>query len=826
MPRFGMLLSLVLFAGSFASLATRPAPAAVKEFPYEAIIEADEAYVRCGPGKNFYTTLKLTRGQHVTVRRHDPGGWFMIDPPVGSFSLIRVEDVVQEGNVATVKRLEQGQACVRIGSSLDPTAESIFQRKLSSGERAEILGEVIVSRKDRQVPMFRITPPRGEFRWIEGSDVAPLDPQIKQQQESDPFSTPPQAHVTRPATNNPTPTTTNQTPTNNHPPTTVSSIATSSISTSPQPATRPATQPTASKNGSASTSHAKAGNASNQVVIQPANFDPRTRLDQIDGQFREMIQKEPPTWNLGQIEQAYLELRRHPAAAGVAGQVDLRFSALAHYKQVKSQYDDYYRLVSATSRRDAELAAVENSLAPQNSRPAIGPNGQGGWPSTTSGTTDPATNATYQTPVPASNPTVPMNVPNYSQQGSPGSPALGQPNFLPPNAGTLNASNLNPGNLNPGLANGAQMPSQPSFTPAGVNPQSVNPQFGNPKPPTGISTNWQAQNGATLGAPIAMPLENKGDVNSTPNLARSDSASPPNAAPAPSNAVITTDSPHRHTAQSGNVPTEPASDLGIQSFAGEIGPGQSAPAQPGNRTHTSQFAPEGTGQPQVPATSPSSAPVTLQTPLNISPAPAPGQSGAPPMVSSSGPMQLEPTGQPSPEYGADHHSGGAPPFAAQQPGLTQPQNQQPTGQQSTSQQPPMTQPSLPQPALAQPPAQQFASPPSYGQQPNFQLDTQPNATAPGGGAMPPMAPPRQIRPPSSPPLDGAGVVQRAASTFQNGPRHVLLAPNGRILAYRGVNLDAYVGREMGVMGARAFHPQLQTDLIIVRGIVPVRLVHQ
>src|SRR5580704_469915 len=197
MPRFGMTLSLLLLGGGFASMATRPAPAAVKEFPYEAIIEADEAYVRCGPGKNFYPTMKLTRGQHITVRRHDPGGWFMIDPPSGSFSLIRMEDVVQEGNIATVKRLDVGQASVRIGSALDPTADSIFQRKLSSGERAEILGEVIIPRKDRQVPMFRIRPPRGEFRWIEGSDLAPLDPEIKQQQARDPFSTPPRSQEAR-----------------------------------------------------------------------------------------------------------------------------------------------------------------------------------------------------------------------------------------------------------------------------------------------------------------------------------------------------------------------------------------------------------------------------------------------------------------------------------------------------------------------------------------------------------------------------------------------------------------------------------------------------
>jgi hypothetical protein len=79
-------------------------------------------------------------------------------------------------------------------------------------------------------------------------------------------------------------------------------------------------------------------------------------------------------------------------------------------------------------------------------------------------------------------------------------------------------------------------------------------------------------------------------------------------------------------------------------------------------------------------------------------------------------------------------------------------------------------------------------------------------------------------------LDGAGIIQRAAATFPNGPRHVLLAPNGRILAYlqpeNGINLDAYVGRQMGIMGVRTYRSELQADLIIVRGMIPVRLVQQ
>jgi hypothetical protein len=151
----------------------------------------------------------------------------------------------------------------------------------------------------------------------------------------------------------------------------------------------------------------------------------------------------------------------------------------------------------------------------------------------------------------------------------------------------------------------------------------------------------------------------------------------------------------------------------------------------------------------------------------------------------------------------------AQPFAAQQREMPQPMPQQ-TPQPMPSQ----------QPAIPQAMAPQGGTPQNAVPQGGFP----PNGMNAG---TPPLAAPRQIRPPGSPPLDGAGIVQRAATTSPNGPRHVLLAPNGRILAYlqgdRGVNLDAFVGRSMGIMGARAYQPDLQTDLIVVHGMVPVRL---
>jgi len=76
-------------------------------------------------------------------------------------------------------------------------------------------------------------------------------------------------------------------------------------------------------------------------------------------------------------------------------------------------------------------------------------------------------------------------------------------------------------------------------------------------------------------------------------------------------------------------------------------------------------------------------------------------------------------------------------------------------------------------------------------------------------------------------FDGAGIVQRSATTYAGAPRHVLLAPNGRILAYllptQGMNLDQFVGKSVGVVGKRSYQANLQTDFILVRSLVPVQL---
>ncbi len=482
-------------------------------FPYQASVQAPEAIVRCGPGKNYYPTSKLSRGDRVTVRRHDPDGWIMIEPPPGSFSLIRADDVQVAGNSGTVKRLDQGQAMVRVGSALDPTEDSIFQRRLFSGERVEILGDVLIPRTDKTVLMLKIRPPRGEYRWIEQSALsAPGAP--RQQEPGD------------------------------------GPIAKDDAS-GPRPAAAPAT---------AAIGRAQA----------PPTFDANDTLEQIDRQFRDMVRQSPQTWNLGQIDRAYRELDAQTGSAAVRSQIQMRYSALQHYVQMKSQYDISARLAAETSRRDADVAAAQGALGPQNTRRPIG--------------------------------------------------------------------GLDTGALGPHRAPG--LPMMPTMN------LPLGPSAGNgPAPGGGVAPGGAADSGATA---------------------------------------------------------QPGTNLPDQEGA------QAAPRDP--------FA-------------------------------------------TAGPTRI-------------------------------------------------------------------SSPDNWG---SGNASTSPRATpGPANAQFPATAPPKRIRPPGGPELDGAGYVQRAATPIPGGAQHVLLDSTGRILAYllpdRGVSLDGVLGRPMGIIGPRSYRADLQTDLIIVRQMIPVRII--
>ncbi len=154
-------LVVLLVVGAITATA-----AAEQPFPYTAYVTADEVYVRSGPGENYYATDKLKVGAAVEVYRHDPGGWYAIRPPKGSFSWVSSRHLRPEGNnLATVT---DERVASRVGSRYSDVRD-IIQVRLHKGETVEIL-EPRRGKGDSPT-WYKIAPPAGEFRWVSGRYV-------------------------------------------------------------------------------------------------------------------------------------------------------------------------------------------------------------------------------------------------------------------------------------------------------------------------------------------------------------------------------------------------------------------------------------------------------------------------------------------------------------------------------------------------------------------------------------------------------------------------------------------------------------------------------
>jgi len=139
-------------------------------FPYKAYITADNVYVRSGPGENYYPTDKLKAGTEVEVYRHDPGGWFAIRPPKGSFSWVSSRHLqLDRANLATVT---DDRVAARVGSRMNDTRD-VIQVRLHKGEVVEVLEPRRngPAGDNGSTAWYKIAPPAGEFRWVSGRFV-------------------------------------------------------------------------------------------------------------------------------------------------------------------------------------------------------------------------------------------------------------------------------------------------------------------------------------------------------------------------------------------------------------------------------------------------------------------------------------------------------------------------------------------------------------------------------------------------------------------------------------------------------------------------------
>ena len=145
----------------------RPAVAA-EQFPYTAYANSDDVYIRSGPGKNYYPTEKLRKGEAVEIYRHDPGGWYAIRPPQGSFCWVPADALKPKGDhLATV---EKDRTMCFVGTRFS-NAHDVHQVRLDKGEEVEILDIKQVGDGPNAQSWCQIAPPSGEFRWVFGKFV-------------------------------------------------------------------------------------------------------------------------------------------------------------------------------------------------------------------------------------------------------------------------------------------------------------------------------------------------------------------------------------------------------------------------------------------------------------------------------------------------------------------------------------------------------------------------------------------------------------------------------------------------------------------------------
>ncbi len=319
------------------------AQAASQKFPYKAIVAADETYVRSGYDERFYPTMKLKRGDVVVVNRHDLGGQFRIDPPEGSFSWIRSDYVRVSPTSPGEGTVTENDVVVRVGSVFGKD-RNVEQRRLRKGDRVKILGQQSFNEEQGTIRMYKVRPPKGEYRWIDGRDVVPADEyqqnDTRQKQQADPFP----GGIRGPIAGN-----------------------------------KDADTPWNQLADGAKDSRAKGDSGRRQIVGRPVvRIDAtgsvrrtgpdagslkteRNELRRLDATFDRITQRDKAEWDFSQLRKDYQQLLTTAVSSAASSQIQLRLNAVDRYETLGKDFADLQRLTSEARKRDAELLSADAS---------------------------------------------------------------------------------------------------------------------------------------------------------------------------------------------------------------------------------------------------------------------------------------------------------------------------------------------------------------------------------------------------------------------------------------------------------------------------------
>jgi hypothetical protein len=173
-----------------AEPADQPVPADEGPLPMAVEVGVEQAYLRAGPGDDYYPTERLALGRALEVWAIDSSGWCAVRPVAGSFSWVRAADIDDEAALEPAARSAVGArgteigvvvadgAVARVGSQINDLRH-VAQVRLEAGERVRVLQRVRIDRGRHAGLWARIEPPSGEFRWVRSTDLA-ASPALRQ----------------------------------------------------------------------------------------------------------------------------------------------------------------------------------------------------------------------------------------------------------------------------------------------------------------------------------------------------------------------------------------------------------------------------------------------------------------------------------------------------------------------------------------------------------------------------------------------------------------------------------------------------------------------
>lgn len=334
-----------LFISPLCLFVTGTLSAAEIEFPYEAVVQSNDVVVRKGPGERYDPTMKLSTGERVTVHRHDPGGWYVISPPPGSFSWINANYVETNGDgrgTVTVPPTGDGlppRVAVYVGSQFN-NEHNVIGRQLAAGDAVTIIGEKTQPTAQGPTRFYKIEPPRLENRWIKGDFVLPLS-EAGDLARFKPTAPPSREIVTpfdEPISEPAFPATTTASP--GFPVVKEETLLERELTRAIE-----------------SNAAVKSGTPSPQLERD------RALLRELDQQMQNMLAQNPGVWSLDAMERSYRELQVS-ASPGVAGMIDARLETLAARQKIKEEYDAFVQVTTQTDMRDAELLSLQNPEIP------------------------------------------------------------------------------------------------------------------------------------------------------------------------------------------------------------------------------------------------------------------------------------------------------------------------------------------------------------------------------------------------------------------------------------------------------------------------------